>query len=133
MASMAVYAVLVEVLRQQMHSFQGFSPHVLEPYKDIMFIVPLIVLVGAKKARDSILKREKTDTRQALLTKLRVATLVTFALCEVPALLGLALFLSGSLHREFYIYLACSVAAMMIYFPRYEHWEGFVRGTSNLY
>jgi len=42
---------------------------------------------------------------------------------ELPALLGLFLFLLAGLNRDFYVLLIISVAVLFIFFPRRRAWE----------
>lgn len=133
MSGLLLYLGIVEVFKLQHKPFGGFSPQAVTGLKDIFLLGALGILVLIRKARSTILKKERTDDLKKLIARLNLATLVTFALCETPAILGMVLFLLGGLDKEFYILLTCSMVVMFVYFPRYRHWEAFVGNTSSFY
>jgi F0F1-type ATP synthase membrane subunit c/vacuolar-type H+-ATPase subunit K len=131
--AVAMYAAVVTVLQLQQEPFGGFAPERHGQLREAFLLAILFVLVGIRMTRKSVLKREPGDNPKALVNKLRVATIITFALCEVPAILGLVLFLLGGSSKDFYSLALVSVAFMALYFPRYRHWETWVAGTTGTY
>lgn len=73
--------------------------------------------------RHVLLKRPSGDDRKAALHRLERATVLTLVLAEVPALLGLVLFLLGGLNADFYILLSASALLVIMFFPRRSGWE----------
>lgn len=132
-AALLVYTAIVEFFKLQYNPFAGFSPQTALQVKEYFLFGVLLVLVGIRRARKSILKKEKTDNKESLMNKLRIATIATFALGEVPALMGLIMFFMGGVTKEYYILLTCSIITMFIYFPRYRHWQAFVGRTSSFF
>lgn len=132
-ASLVVYTIIVELTKFRHHPFTGFSPRSVTPVKDVFLFAVLLVLVIIRKVRSSILKKEKTDTRKMVLNKLKTAAIATFALCEIPAVMGLVIFFMGGLDKEYYILLTCSIVAMFVYFPRFRHWQAFLGKVSSFY
>lgn len=51
------------------------------------------------------------------------ASILTSALCEIPAILGLVLVLLTGLHRDFHYLLFLSLVLFVFYFPRRSFWE----------
>jgi F0F1-type ATP synthase membrane subunit c/vacuolar-type H+-ATPase subunit K len=133
LGTVALYAAIVAFMQFEQESFAGFAPEKLGHLKEGFLLVILFVLVGVRMIRKGVLKRAPGDNPKALVNKLRVATILTFALCEVPAILGLVLFLLGGSSKDFYSLALVSVAFMVLYFPRYRHWETWVLGTSGIY
>ena len=133
MGAVAMYAAVVTVLQFQQQPFAGFAPEKLGQLREGFFLLILFVLVGIRMTRKGVLKRGPGDNPKALVNKLKMATIITFALCEVPAILGLVLFLLGGSSKDFYSLALVSVAFMVLYFPRYRHWETWVVGTSGIY
>lgn len=132
--ALLAYTGIVEIFKLQHNPFTGFSPQTVTPVvKEFFLFSMLLVLVAIRKARSSILKKEKKDSPKSLVNKLRIATIVTFALCEVPAIMGLIIFFLGGLDKEYYILLTCSMVAMFIYFPRYRHWQAFMGRVTSFY
>ncbi len=51
------------------------------------------------------------------------AAVITFALCEAVALLGLVLFLLAGNAMDFYIFMVISLGFFYLFFPKYDQWE----------
>lgn len=122
-----VYAVVVEVMRRQFDPFQGFAAHKAAQLPDIFYGLALMALVGIRVLRKALLKNNPGDDGKILVRKLVVAHIVTYCLCEVPAILGLVLFLMGGHYREFYVLLLFTLLLMVLYFPKIDHWEAWLR------
>jgi len=58
-------------------------------------------------------------------------SIITFAFCEVPAVLGLVLFLIGGLRTDFYILLAISLGVKFANFPKYAEWENWASAAES--
>ncbi len=130
-AALFAYAAVVEVLIRQHEIFKGFHPQMnVEKFRDGLLGVAFVVFIAIRGIRKSILKKKDEDGPQALANKLKIATIATFALSEVPAIFGLVLFLMGGLHKEFYISFLYSCLLMTLYFPRYQHWDAWIRGRT---
>jgi hypothetical protein len=56
------------------------------------------------------------------------AAVITFALCEMPAILGLVQYFLGRNVSDFYLFLIISLFAFSVHFPRYSQWEEWYRG-----
>jgi F0F1-type ATP synthase membrane subunit c/vacuolar-type H+-ATPase subunit K len=63
----------------------------------------------------------------AAIQKLQAAAMVTFALCEVPAVIGLVLYFIGGNMTNFYLFLMISLFCFAAYFPRFSQWEEWYR------
>ena len=61
------------------------------------------------------------------IAKLQTAAIVTFAICEVPAVLGLVLYFLGRSMTDFYLFLLISLFCFATYFPRFGQWEEWFR------
>jgi hypothetical protein len=106
----------------------------VQKWRDVLVGIALIVLVLVRRVRGSILKGSSQSVElQELVRRLKVASIITFVFCEIPALVGLLLFLMGGFHKEFYLLLACSLAAMFVYFPKYEHWDTWLKKQSRFF
>jgi len=57
------------------------------------------------------------------LSRLFDLTVLTLCLAEIPALLGLILFLIAGYNRDFYILLFVSLFLLFMYLPRLKNWE----------
>ena len=133
MVSVLLYAVVVQIIKLQWQSTGQLPPQPAAPMKEVFYGAALFFLFVIRLARKAILKKTRGDDYRALLHKLKLSNLVTFALCEVPAVVGLVLFIRNGLYKEFYILAVCSLLVMFIYFPRYRHWEAWLGKASSFY
>lgn len=123
-ASLAVYAVLVLVLKDALP-----APPVTTGLDNIRIV--LFALVGAAIFMTTVIKgmmlRTVPPTGEARLAKLRTATVLTAALAELPAIIGLALFILGRRQSDFFMLLVVSAYMLARHFPRLGAWENYVR------
>lgn len=59
--------------------------------------------------------------------KLSTAAIITFALCEIPAIFGLVLYFLGRNATDFYLFLIISMFFFASHFPRFSQWEAWHR------
>jgi len=69
------------------------------------------------------LRSIRSEGAAAQAGRLITSAVVTAALAEVPAILGLALFMLSGLRGDFYALLALSLALQAVYFPRLDGWR----------
>ena len=60
------------------------------------------------------------------------AAVITFALCEAVAVLGLVLFLLAGNSLDFYIFMVISLGFFYPVFPKYDQWEQRLRAEDPL-
>lgn len=58
---------------------------------------------------------------------LATAAVITYALCEVPAIFGLVLYVLGRDVSDFYLFLILSLFSFSIHFPKFRQWEEWSR------
>jgi hypothetical protein len=133
MIALAFYAILVlaidfrliPIVRPTLQGFGGSREGVL--------ILGLIVFIGIRSSRKTILKRNPADDAKTLVNKFRTVTIITFGLCEIPALAGMILFFLGSPVKDFYVLTLYSLTLMVLYFPKYRHWQIWVQKPTAMY
>ncbi|MFH0803164.1 MAG: hypothetical protein V2A78_12380 [bacterium] len=119
-----LYVVFVEVLKSLHKPFTGFAPfQQMELLKYAFYILAVLLIPAINFLRGILLGNIAAGDKEALLQKLLTATVVTYACCEMPAIFGLVLFLTGGLYKEFYLLWFFSMALMILYFPRYGAWR----------
>jgi hypothetical protein len=122
--SLLIYLGLEEFVRARFKPFYGFAGiSGLQPIRYGFFALAAAALVLILVLRHALLKRTPGDNRKTALHRLERATLLTLVLAEVPALLGLVLFLLGGLKADFYILLSTSMILVIMFFPRRSGWE----------
>ena len=116
---------MVEVLRKN-----GFKPIVAPPAADTLkyaFYILGASSIGALKLAARLIDKKK-DTPQettVLLTRLAVSRA---AICEVPAIAGLALFILTGFYTDFYLLAVLALGLEIFNFPRLAQWEERLRG-----
>jgi hypothetical protein len=117
-AAVFVYAGVVEVIKWQWSPFAGFANLSPQTAKLIKYI--FLALAAAQfviiKVVQKIIPARSTDN-------LPQAAIVTFALCESVAVLGLVLFLLTGSSLDFYVFMVISLGFFYLFFPKYEQWE----------
>ena len=121
-AAVFVYAGVVELIKWQLAPFTGFAK--LDPHTVALLKYVFLALAAAQfvviKAVQKILPTRSVDN-------LSQAAVITFALCETVAILGLGLFLLAGNSMDFYIFMVISLGFFYLFFPKYEQWEQRVR------
>ncbi|MGD1009908.1 MAG: hypothetical protein ABR951_07150 [Candidatus Aminicenantales bacterium] len=123
-ASLLLDFGLEEFIRARFKPFYGFAgiAH-LQPLRYGFFGLAAAALALILVLRHALLKRPRGDDRKTALHRLERATVLTLVLAQVPALLGLVLFLLGGLNTDFYILLSASILLVIMFFPRRSGWE----------
>jgi hypothetical protein len=127
MATVAVHAAIVEFFLLKGETFTGFHPEKVAAHKDYFILGGVLAFVIIRAVRTSILRGESTDTLGTLLGRLKTANMVVYAIAEVPAILGLVLFLFTGDRKDFYLLAVFSILAMILYYPKLNHWEVWLR------
>ena len=129
LSTLIVFLVLGEVIRARFRPFTGFlaggDPQTL---RYIVYAAAVVVVILIRILRQALLRRTAGDSLVILVHRLSRASLVTLALGEVPALLGLMLFLMRGLNRDFYALLFVSLVLIFMYFPRLATWNEWLKG-----
>jgi len=136
-ASVFVYAGVVEYLAAKNAPFHGFSPMPAAVYDKLRLILLGLALVDFTLIpfmRNRALagsRRSGTVATANLpepVMRLLTASMISFALCESIAIYGLVLFLINGGRPEFYLFLLIALAAFAIHFPRYARWQEWLQG-----
>ena len=117
-AAVFVYAGVVELIKWQLAPFPGFAR--LDPRT-----VSLLkyVFLGIAATQYGIIKIVQKILLARSVDNLPQAAIITFALCESVAVLGLVLFLLAGQPLDFYIFMLISLGFFYLFFPKYEQWE----------
>ncbi len=109
-------------------SAASVSPGILRPlfYGVAGVLVGPIVALKSAGLRRAVVRKPPEDpaARGARLFALETAG---FALCEVPALLGLVLYILTGEIGDFYRLAGYALTLFLVFFPRYNAWREFER------
>lgn len=123
-ASTLLYVVAVGVVSIVQSPFEGFAGQTQSPNLRVMLWTAAVLeagLIGV--VRRSLLARHLTAGPAAQAQRLVSTAVVVAALAEVPAILGLVLFMLFGLRADFYALLLLSLGLQAVYFPRLDGWR----------
>ncbi|UCC40761.1 MAG: hypothetical protein JSV96_04765 [Candidatus Aminicenantes bacterium] len=127
-AGFVIYAVIIEFLKSRYNPFEGFVDLAQIAFlRYILYGLAILLIFIVRVLRGTLLRTSPSDDAKTLITKLSRASIATAALCEVPVVFGLVLFLIGGHSRDFYLLLGLSFIIVFLYFPRYRNWEEWLR------
>jgi len=127
LAVLFIYLVAVEVIRARMAPFSGFveiKNTMLLRY--VFYGIAVFQVILIRILRGFLLRKTFSSNKTNMTGDLFKSSIFILALSEIPAILGLALFLLGGLNRDFYILLFVSLFLMFMYFPRYNECKTWI-------
>lgn len=127
--SVLMYGVVVSLFRiTTQEPFGGFLrlPQIL-PVRAALWGLAAAVLAGTPIVRRALLTRQPNDDGRAGVARLATCSVVTNVLAEVPALLGFILVALNGLYLDFYVLAAISILQILLYFPRSDAWEEWLK------
>lgn len=125
-ASLLVYAGMVEIMRAALKPFHGIAVVPLGKVQALRLAVYGLAaasLIGLRLIRGRLLRGVPGEAPRLTLMRLMRASVLTFVMAEIPALLGIVLFFATGLTRDFYILLGISLVLQFMYFPRRAQWD----------
>ncbi len=123
MGTVVVYLIVVELLKRA-----GGEPLTSSPVvRLVMFVVGLSVIFVVPLVKSQILRVNKPNNMGALVGRLNSANVVTMALAEGPAIMGLALYFLTRNYMDFVILALISLYLLVRHFPRLSTWESIAR------
>jgi len=122
--SLIIYVVLVEIIRRQFEHFISFvDPSEFTKLRYILYGIAVFNVFIIRIFRGLLLRKSPSDDSKALRVKLLRSSILTSALCEVPAIFGLVLFFIAGSVRDFYYLSFVSLILVFLTFPRFRNWE----------
>ncbi|GAB4581174.1 MAG: hypothetical protein Fur0022_39210 [Anaerolineales bacterium] len=134
LGSLFVEAIVVEMMRWFV-PFSGFANSDGGFSRDFLYL--LLVAGLADLLFLPILRRRFLAGRpganpKLLIPRMRVITILSLAISNAPAMLGLVIFLMWNARWAFYALWVVSLGFMLIYFPRQYFWEEWVEGGGRM-
>lgn len=129
--TLIIYAVVIEILRRQLAPFEGFveisNASVL---RYILYGITVVDIFIIRLMRVSLMRKPPADDLKLVRVKLLRASIITAALCEIPAVLGLVFFLLAGSIRDYYQLAGVSFILVFLHFPRYGNWEAWAQNSN---
>jgi hypothetical protein len=127
-ASLLVYLGVVEAARIFLKPFHGLAAiGRIQPFRLAVFGAAAGVILLILLVRPRLFRVNPGQDAAAGLRRLQRAALLVLVLGEVPAILGLGLFLVGGNAADFYKLLFASLVLTFINFPRRAAWEEWLK------
>jgi F0F1-type ATP synthase membrane subunit c/vacuolar-type H+-ATPase subunit K len=128
-ASLFLYALMVELIRSQFKPFPGLLVSGLrhQTLRYLFFGAAVGAVVLVRLAGRTLLKVTPGEDHHHLISRLSRTAVITSALGELPAVLGFVLFLLTGFSRDFYLLLFVSLFLEFMYFPRLKVWQDLAR------
>jgi hypothetical protein len=126
--ALAVYLAVEEIIRASFRPFLGFvrvENRISLRYS--FYAAAVAVIIALRVVIAALLRKGRAEAGGKALRRLTQASIITLSLAEVPAILGLALFLLGGYNRDFYVFLFVSFVLVFMYFPRLRTWESYLQ------
>ncbi len=122
--SLVTCLVVVEVFRRS----RPVTPAItgLDQIRIALFVV-VAVLIFTSTVLKSLLLRQPSPDPALRLARMRTATILAAAMAELPAMLGLVLFILGGSQNDFYVLAIVSLYMLVRHFPRREPWDAYVQ------
>lgn len=131
--SIFIYPVIAEIIRFQNMPFHGFSSMTNIPIIHYgIFGLGLLPLIILNYLKDIFFNNSSSQNIDVTLGKLKTFALITFAICEIPAICGFVLFLLWGLMFDFIILIGISLILEFKNFPRLSQWEEIIGSQSQL-
>lgn len=92
----------------------------------IFYIVSAGVMACIFVLPKILLSEKNISNQEMLLARLKTFSIIRSALCEVPATLGLILFLFSRQEADLYIFCGVSFILLSALLPRQEKWEELI-------
>ena len=132
-AGLFPYLAVVEVVRGQLGSADYLmDAREIELLTYVLYGLSLLPFIVPHLIRRHVIAVAPQEGEGALVTRLRTATFLSYALSEVPAVFGLLLFFLAGLNMAFYILWFLSLSSMLLQFPRLRNWEELARQANRL-
>ena len=123
-ASTFLYAVAVAVVSISQAPFEGFAGQAQPTgLRLVLWIIAVVVAGVIGLVRKALLGHSPAGDQAAQARRLVSTSIVTAALAEVPAVLGLVLFMLSAMRIDFYALFVLSLVLQAVYFPRLEGWR----------
>jgi len=123
MLSLAIYLVVFALFKARIPDFQGL--------RYAFYALGLLQIFLIKFIRETATRSIRTVDPKILINHLQRMSMISAALCEVPAMLGWVLFFLSGNAQDFYILLVISFVLFVIYFPRFANWEDWIKSKTS--
>lgn len=132
MASLALYVLVIQIFKARFKEFSGISENIdFSWLRYVFFALGLAQIFLIRFVRETLTKALASVDPEILTHHLQKMSVLTAALCEVPAIFGLVLFFLSGLIKDFYVLCAISCVLFALFFPRLANWEAWMASKTS--
>ncbi len=124
-SAIVLYTVVVELLFRMGHK-PPLVPPAAYAAKYALYIVGAAALAALRLVPAALDTRKATP--EEAVKSLTLLAIVKAALCELPAVAGLIMFILTGFRADFYLLIVFSLGLEVYHFPRLQQWEERIRG-----
>jgi hypothetical protein len=127
LASIGICVLIVAWIQAHFRPFFGFArPADVQAFRGTLFAASIILVVLNRVINGRLLKTPFEGDARKGLRILFLAAVISLGLAELPAILGLVLFLTCGLSSDFIALAFVSLVLVFMYFPRPTSWESYL-------
>ena len=124
LASTLLYPVAAMIVSLSLAPFEGFVGETMPTGLRLALWMAAAVVAGLiGVVRRALLGRSPAGDTVGQTRRLVSTSITIAALAEVPAILGLVLFMLSGLRGDFYVLFLLSLVLQAVYFPRLDGWR----------
>lgn len=126
-ASLFIYALIVEILRSQLVFFAGLARlRRTQPLLFAFYGLGIVAVLVTRLVNRRMMKTNESEPLAERLIQLSRGSIVVAVLAELPALFGFVFFLLTGSSRDFYLLWFASLILEFIFFPRSGTWQSLL-------
>lgn len=95
----------------------------------IFLSITLLIAFLIRIVRSIILSKQTNTNFKNILKRLITSSIVTFALCELIAILGLVEYIITGIKMDLYLMVFLSFVFFIVHFPKKLHWEAYINSN----
>jgi hypothetical protein len=127
LASIGIYVLTVAWIQARFRPFFGFArPADVQAFRWGLFAASVILVILNRVINGRLLTPPPEGGARKGLRVLFLAAVISLGLAELPAVLGLVLFLTCGLTSDFIALAFVSLVLVFMYFPRPTSWESYL-------
>jgi hypothetical protein len=138
-ASVLIYAIIVEMIKKQSAPFTGYAPipDVIDMLRYTLlgavvaefFLIRTVnnFFLSTKRVSQRTYKLVSLTAKILGFSRLIAGAVIVYVLCESVAIYGLVLFLVQGNSYDFYLFLFISLFYFAIFFPKYGRWAAWIK------
>ncbi len=119
-ASIPIYLVVGNMIEFEKQNLP--NPSVRYIFLGVALLIAFLIRI----IRSIILQKQERTTFIHLMNRLKASSIITFALCEAIAIIGITEYFLTGMKMDLYLMLFLSLVFFAVHFPRKSRWEYYI-------